>query len=299
MKLISKLLSVLKQGKIMLIARKIVHNLGLRALLVLGPFVYVRYLFVFCLKLPSIFRAGDFKPLDQVMGGRPINVRMNGKKFIIDCPYNDQHINDGSFVFGIMREMYIRNCYLRHGVAQVANTAQIVLDLGANRGAFSVMMACRVKLVIAVEFNSLFETVIARNMEINGFRNYEIEIAFIGEGGEADDGKKTLLTMPELMQKHNIDHVDLVKMDIEGSEFSLFRSSDWLTRVSAICMEVHPKYGDPQEILAALEHHAFNFVITDVLFHPAEDLKQASFIYAWKEKKRRDLYPRSEQACDN
>ncbi len=266
----------------MKIARKLASNLGWRALLVLGPYLYLRYLFLFFRDLRSILRAGDFKPLDRAMGMRPIKVRMNGDVFVIDCPYTDQHIVDGTFTFGIMREMYIRNCYLRYGVAPAASNARTVLDLGANRGAFSIMMAGRAKLVIAVEFNRLFRDVIAHNMAVNGFTNYQMETAFIGEGGKGDDGKSSRLTIPELLQKHGLESVDLVKMDIEGSEFALFRSPEWLTRVSALCMEVHPEYGDPQEILTALEDHAFDFVITDALFRPAKDLRQASFIYAWK-----------------
>src|SRR5579875_3024493 len=127
----------------MLLVRKLVANLGLRALLVLGPLAYLHYLLVFFQKLSAIRRAGDFKPLDQAMGARPLTVRVNGVQFTVDCPHADQRITDGTFVFGIIRELYIRNCYLRFGVAKVARTARTVLDLGANRGVFSLMMAPR------------------------------------------------------------------------------------------------------------------------------------------------------------
>jgi hypothetical protein len=274
----------------MFIARKLAINLGLRALLVLGPFVYLRYLFTFFCKLPLILRAGDFKPLDQAMGTRPITARMNGRKFIVDCPHTDKRIVDGTFVFGIIREMYIRNCYLRYGTAQAARTARTVLDLGANRGAFSVMMASQAELVIAVEFNPLFKDVIAHNMAVNNFTNYEIETAFIGEGGAGDNGKQCRMSLSELMEKHNLQNVDLMKMDIEGSEFALFQSPEWLTHVSALCMEVHTKYGNPQEILAVLQRYAFDFVMADVLFRPVEDPKRANFIYAWKSRNVTNLH---------
>lgn len=266
----------------MRIARKLVSNLGWRALLVLGPYTYLRYLFNFISNLRRILRAGDFKPLDRAMGTRPIKVRMNGSDFTIDCPYTDEHINDGTFTFGLMRELYMRNCYLRYGVSQAARNARTVLDLGANRGVFSTMMACRAKRVISVEFNPLFRDVIAHNMAVNGFTDYEIETAFVGEGGKGDEGKSNQISIPELLQKHGLESVDLVKMDIEGSEFAVFRSPGWLSRISAFCMEVHPEYGDPQEILTALERHGFETAVTDVLFQPANDLKQASFIYGWK-----------------
>src|SRR5579871_6887456 len=122
----------------MRIATKLVSNLGWRALLVLGPYTYLRYLFNFFCNLRRIIRAGDFKPLDRAMGTRSIKARMNGSDFVIDCPYTDKHIVDGTFTFGIIRELYIRNCYLRYGVSQAASNARTVLDLGANRGVFSI-----------------------------------------------------------------------------------------------------------------------------------------------------------------
>jgi hypothetical protein len=121
-------------------------------------------------------------------------------------------------------------------------------------------------------------------MAVNGFTNYEIETALIGDGGKCDDGKSSRMTISELLQKHGLESVDLVKLDIEGSEFAIFRSPEWLTRVSALCMEVHPEYGDPQEILTTLKCHAFDVVITDAVFQPVKDLKQEFFIYAWKSR---------------
>lgn len=39
------------------------------------------------------------------------------------------------------------------------------------------------------------------------------------------------------------DHVDLLKMDIEGSEFSVIRNlNQWNVKVSQICLEVHDRY---------------------------------------------------------
>jgi len=166
----------------MSVPRKLALNLGWRALAVLGARMYLRYLFNFFYNFRSILHTGDFSPLDRTMSTSPIKVRMNGVKFFIDCQYTDQHINDGTFTFGIVREMYIRNCYLRYGVSKVARNARTILDLGANRGAFSLMMAQRAELVIAVEFNPLFRNVIAHNMAVNGFTNYEIESVFVGGG---------------------------------------------------------------------------------------------------------------------
>lgn len=262
--------------------KKLTQNLGLRALFVLGPAVYFRYLIVFFRCLISILRTGDLKPIDRAMGSRPIKVRMNGGEFTVDCPYVDQHIVEGSFIFGNIREIYIKNCYLRYGVSQAAKNARNIVDLGANRGIFSLMMAPRAKLVIAAEFNPVFRDAIAHNMALNGFANYKIETAIIGEGGLTADSKQCRMTILDLLQKYGMESVDVLKMDIEGSEFALFRHPDWLSRVNALCMEVHPEFGDPHEIVTTLKSHGYDVVLTDGLYRPVEVLKQNGHVYAWK-----------------
>ena len=168
----------------MSIVKKLLLNLGWRAILVLGPTTYLRYLLAFFWNLRQIRRDGDFKSLDKVMGSRRITVHMNGEKFIIDCPYIDEHIKDGTFTFGILREMFIRNCYLRHGVSRVAKRPNIVvLDLGANRGTFSTMMARHARLVVAVDCSPVYKEVIAHNMAVNGFANCITETLFLAQAG--------------------------------------------------------------------------------------------------------------------
>jgi hypothetical protein len=111
----------------------------------------------------------------------------------------------------------------------------------------------------------------------------------VGGGGACGAAKSDGLTIPDLLQKHNLETVDLVKMDIEGSEFELFRSPGWLTRVTALCMEVHPQYGDPREIIEALENHDFECVVADSEFRPVGDPKQAEFIYSWRSAQRHTM----------
>ena len=49
-------------------------------------------------------------------------------------------------------------------------------------------------------------------------------------------------TVEEVMDAHDLDHIDFLKMDIEGAEFRIFRDSTrWLERVDNLAMEVHSK----------------------------------------------------------
>ncbi|WP_405848751.1 FkbM family methyltransferase [Streptomyces sp. NBC_01518] len=52
-------------------------------------------------------------------------------------------------------------------------------------------------------------------------------------------------TVDELLTKHGIDHVDLLKVDVEGSEAEVFSQvQPWMEQVERIVLEVHDKYID-------------------------------------------------------
>jgi FkbM family methyltransferase len=51
----------------------------------------------------------------------------------------------------------------------------------------------------------------------------------------------SVLTVPELLDRAGWSQVDLVKIDIEGTERELLsQNNDWLDRVSVIVLEIHP-----------------------------------------------------------
>ena len=260
-------------------------NLGPNALRVLGPFQYLRYLVAFTVCLPQILRVRNLVPLDRYMGSKQICVRFQRRRFVIDCSRIDELIADGSFTFGTIREMFIRNCYIRHGIEHALASAQTVLDLGTNRGIFSTMAATGVRIVVALDAQSHFVEAVRLNMAINRFNNYIVETAFVGAGGLSGSQEKltrNTVSIQEIADKHRITKFDLAKIDIEGSEFALFGSPEWLRLVGAICMEVHPAFGAVQNILDSLEKNGFSVVVTDDLFRPVQSAQDAVFIYAVK-----------------
>lgn len=51
------------------------------------------------------------------------------------------------------------------------------------------------------------------------------------------------VSVPELMSLHQLDRIDLLKLDIEGSEKEIFSDSClWLKHVRAICLELHDRF---------------------------------------------------------
>ncbi len=263
--------------------RKLRNNiLSERAISVLGPKLYAIYLGYVLVNVPDILRVGDLRPLDKSMGIVAKHFSYRGFSFSFDCQFCDESLNEDSYAFGIAREIYIRDCYFKWHPPIVFARAKTVVDLGANRGAFSALMTTQATFVLSVECGEQYAPIIRHNMLVNNYTSYAIETAIVGVGGLVLESHTPRLTIEALFHRHNIEFVDFIKIDIEGSEFSLFGSADWLRRVGAISMEVHPRYGDPNNVLTNLREYGFTCVIADENLDRVSEAAQASFVYAWR-----------------
>jgi FkbM family methyltransferase len=174
--------------------------------------------------------------------------------------------------------MYCRNVYLRTGFA-MPRTGW-VLDLGANRGLFSVWAARAGAQVVAVEAQQGFGPEIQRLAELNGVGGrVHVEIAVVGGavragatvGVLADDerwaasshgapGRPAGISVPELMSNHRTGRIRLLKVDVEGGEFAVFGAGEdlrWLDQVDQVVMELHPAFGDAAALVGRLRQHGF------------------------------------------
>jgi FkbM family methyltransferase len=62
-------------------------------------------------------------------------------------------------------------------------------------------------------------------------------------GEQLDRSVVRAFTMSDIMDEYRLDKVDLLKLDIEGSEKEVLSSSDsWISRVSAISVELHDRF---------------------------------------------------------
>jgi hypothetical protein len=264
--------------------RKLTNNiLTRRAPSVLGWPGYLRLCSTLARELPAIARMKDLRPLDRAMGSATDTFRYRGRTLRFDCAFADDVIRDGTYAFGIVREILIRDCYLRHLPRDTLTDLDSVVDLGANRGMFSMLSATFARRVLSVDANGSFRPVIEHNARINGFAHITIETAFVGAGGalgrEAGDGRTDLST---LLDRHRFDAVDLLKVDIEGSEFALFESAGWLSRVRRLCMEVHAGWGRPEHIASHLRALGFNVTCADGDLRRLDSAHACEFLYAWR-----------------
>lgn len=264
-------------------ARQILLNFspgpGIRTL---GVSVYAAYLAALFRNGARIWKARNLSPLDAAMGRRfpVIDLKHEGRSFKVDLGFSDSHLTESSSSFGAVREHYLRNCYLRGLPPGTLKGIRTFVDLGANRGIFSCLMTAAAKRIICVEPQGQYNSVIERNMGVNGFRDFTIINAFVGTAPKLDGASLRSISMIELMAQSGIDRIDLLKVDIEGGEFELFRAPEWLDRVGFITMEIHPEWGDPAKVKGTLEERGWSVTMVNRLFQPASASRDVEFIYA-------------------
>lgn len=76
-----------------------------------------------------------------------------------------------------------------------------------------------------------------------------------------DDAGVRALTIPTLMREVGIDHIDILKVDIEGAEKEIFDHCDaWIDRIGVLAVELHDRW--KPGCSEAVEAAARNFPIT-------------------------------------
>ncbi|MBN1481473.1 hypothetical protein EH223_03835 [candidate division KSB1 bacterium] len=258
---------------------KILNNLGLAALHVLGFKQYMLMLMGFVSHFFTILRTKKLTALDKWMS-RKLFIRYRGARLCIDCQTVDRLIPEPSYTFGLVREIYISNCYFQF--ERLNYRFRHVVDLGGNRGIFSLLAARFSDNVIYVEAQPHYAQALVFNMQINGISNIRIVNAYMGAETALTRSGVPSKTIDDIFAEQKLDFIDFLKMDVEGSEFSLFESVTCLAKIRYIALEVHPQYGDPMSIIHCLQEHGFSTNMRDNDLHAiAQPLADRLFyIYA-------------------
>jgi len=136
----------------------------------------------------------------------------------------------------------------------------IVVDIGANIGAFTLFAANEAKVVYALEpVTNNFDT-LRRNVDLNSLKNVFLHrLAMSGENGETQitvagvessiyfqkPGAKLervpTITLESFLEEQHIGHVDYLKMDCEGAEWNILLKTapSILSRIRHIELEFH------------------------------------------------------------
>lgn len=164
----------------------------------------------------------------------------------------------------VVRETWVENVYQIHE-SDLADTG-ILVDIGANIGAVSVYAASLGATVVAYEPGSDNLTCLSKNLADNGVADrVQVHRAAVGlERGAAmivtDQGQGPLhgnswidklevgypgweevpmVTLDDVFADNNIEQCDVLKMDIEGSEFDVIRAAsiETLWRIKYLTLE--------------------------------------------------------------
>jgi FkbM family methyltransferase len=226
---------------------------------VCGVSVAAKWLMFTVIKLPAVLKSGNLQPADRAMGNGPFKAKRAHSEAILT----------GSQVFSNLREIWVRDVYLKDDFLSVPSNA-IVVDLGANLGVFTALALAQHDSVrvIAVEpsfrlLNSLRNCVGAngwseRVMPIRAFiGNFtETQIEALRQGSDYADAPT--ITEAELLSRNGISKIDLLKCDIEGSEFFLLDpDSRLLSMTDRLAIELHQWGGDVETFLSHLTRIGF------------------------------------------
>lgn len=205
--------------------------------------------------------SGNLQAADRAMGPGPFRIVMRR--------YGAQFGVVGPGAFSGIREMYVRDSYLRHGTLRVAD-GDVVLDLGANMGNFTnLALACGTKVrVVAVEPSEELNRTFWRSVGVNRGHRERVTLlrAFLGGTGSI---RAELLSAPqyrdaavmteaELLLAGALDRIDFLKCDIEGGEFELLhRDSALLGLTRKLAIEIHAFAGDVDQFIRMLVDAGF------------------------------------------
>jgi hypothetical protein len=201
--------------------------------------------------------------------------------FSVDCQGIDKLAEgEDSYAFSSIRELYIRDCYFRfHDFAK--DEIRTVADLGANRGMFSLLAATFCEKLLMVEAQEKYNACIKLNMQSVNFTNYLLSNAFIGAKTPLNTMLQDIshVSLETLMETAEVEHIDFLKIDIEGSEFSIFETLP-LNRVRYLSMEVHRDVGDANLLRRILDERGFSYTCSDARFVETTDPSKIDYIYA-------------------
>jgi FkbM family methyltransferase len=194
------------------------------------------------------YRTGQLRAFKR-LGFTQIQVKVRGIRNRVAIRTADSDIYDFNHSLGPWRE-----------ALNLGFTPSVIVDAGANVG-YSVLrflLEYPDAKIVAIEPGPDNLAQFAKNCA--GYKNLSVEphalwthrtrltITNPEEGsnafqvGEDPHGTITSVSISDLIERHSLDRIDLLKMDIEGSEIEVFSDcAAWLPKVEALLVETHDR----------------------------------------------------------
>ena len=196
----------------------------------------------------------------------------------------------------VQSQVYFFGNYEKKSVAlfqKLAQNATVIFDIGAHIGQYALEVAqadtSRASQIFAIEVNPKTFTYLLNNVQLNEFKNVKAVLGAISSQpdilninmpaywnmgntqineSEEDKGANNYLaasfSIVALLKKYNLDHIDLVKIDVEGHELSvlndLFEQSVYPANI--IFEYIPDVFTGLPELITLLEKKGY--IITDI-----------------------------------
>jgi FkbM family methyltransferase len=162
---------------------------------------------------------------EYIINGKPITIFYEIDRFIKEIIINEEY------------EKWIDLVRLK------GKKDLVIMDIGCNIGAFSLKMYDRAKKIYAIDVSPACINLLKQTIDYNKLdKIIPIQIGLSGKNEPREFTKlsKTdgnihfidlgetaeTITLATLFEKYNIDHVDLLKIDVEGAEELIFEALD-------------------------------------------------------------------------
>jgi FkbM family methyltransferase len=223
-------------------------------------------------KIVSIRDAIALGFTDQKTGPISVHLSTSGREVVLRCGTSDLRC---------MEKIFILQEYL----APYPTEPEIIVDAGANIGMATLFYAQKypkAKILSIEPEDSNFEILKQNcgnlpNVSLMQAAVWNAESKLVihdsnaekwcfnvlesPAGEPASSPQVMAVTIPKIMQQLGVDHIDLLKLDIEGAEQELFKTGteSWLPHVRQIVIELHDRFrpGCAQIFYAAIGQRVF------------------------------------------
>lgn len=216
-------------------------------------------------------------------GNRIIKIRIKGYSQPIFLRNNTSDIT-------VFYQIFFKKSY----VINYRITPKIIIDCGANIGLSSIFYKIRFPnaVIYAIEPETSNFNLMLRNTEgfediiciHSGIWNKKTNLLLEDDLSEKWEFKVSEvsyinndtipgISIPYLMNKYHLDEIDILKIDIEGSEKELFESNfeSWLPKTKVLLIELHDGHrkGASRSFFKAISNYSFSMTrkYENLIFH--------------------------------
>ena len=170
----------------------------------------------------------------------------------IEVPFSPEYIIDGGGNIGLTA-CYFATKYPKAIIISVEPDAENYKTLKTNTSAYKKIIAIKSGIWKKNSYLKIIDSHVGNN-------------AFtVTESPEADEQAIKAVGIYNLMIEYNFPKIDILKLDIEGSEKELFETNfeDWLPKTKILIIELHDamKTGCSKSVFNAISKYDFSFSI--------------------------------------